>query len=625
MASFEWPPQGGGGGSGTVTSVALTAPSSILSVSGSPVTSAGTLALSLVTQSANTLWAGPTSGAAATPTFRSLVGADFGTQTANTVLAGPTTGSAANPTFRSLVTADLPVGTGTVTSVTFTGDGTVLSSTPSSAVTSSGTLTATLNTQSANLVLAGPTTGSAADPTFRALTTADLPAGIGTVTSVALSAPSSILSVSGSPITNSGTLALSLVSQTANTVWAGPTTGTAANPTFRALVTADLPAGTGTVSSVTFTGDGTVLSSTPSSPVTSTGTLTASLNIQSANTVLAGPTTGSPADPTFRNIVGADFNTQSANTVLAGPTSGSAANPTFRTLVASDLPAPVPPTLQSFYPSQTFSVGTFNVTQGAVYSDAANNLFVVLATVVSGSSFTAQILNAPWNTVGVLTLVSGTGDSPIGPGGTTVNTTATYTTPSSPAPLYIDVELVAGGGGGASGGNSGGPTNNGTSGTDTTFGSILSANGGTGGNAFYATPGGSASVVTSSTVLQIYALTGGAGNAGSDGVTPYAVGGVGGNSYYGGAGGGNIAAQVGFAAAGNTGSGGGGGSSGGSGTQGGAGGGAGGFAKAQINSPSGTYSITLGVGGAGGAAGGGGATIGGSGAASMVIVREYYQ
>src|ERR1700733_5322229 len=42
---------------------------------------------------------------------------------------------------------------GTVTSVTFTGDGTILSSTPSSAVTTSGTLTATLANQTANTVL----------------------------------------------------------------------------------------------------------------------------------------------------------------------------------------------------------------------------------------------------------------------------------------------------------------------------------------------------------------------------------------------------------------------------------------------------------------------------------------
>jgi len=64
--------------------------------------------------------------------------------------------------------------------------------------------------------------------------------GTGTVTSVALTLPG-IFSVTGSPITESGTLAASLATQTANRVWAGPTTGSAAAPTFRALVANDLP------------------------------------------------------------------------------------------------------------------------------------------------------------------------------------------------------------------------------------------------------------------------------------------------------------------------------------------------------------------------------------------------
>lgn len=67
---------GGGGGSGTVTSVAMTVPS-ILAVAGSPVTTAGTLALTLATQSANRVLAGPTTGSAAGPTFRALVVADI--------------------------------------------------------------------------------------------------------------------------------------------------------------------------------------------------------------------------------------------------------------------------------------------------------------------------------------------------------------------------------------------------------------------------------------------------------------------------------------------------------------------------------------------------------------------
>lgn len=64
--------------------------------------------------------------------------------------------------------------------------------------------------------------------------------GTGTVTSVALSLPN-IFTVSGSPVTTSGTLAATLATEAANIVFAGPTTGSAAAPTFRALVAADIP------------------------------------------------------------------------------------------------------------------------------------------------------------------------------------------------------------------------------------------------------------------------------------------------------------------------------------------------------------------------------------------------
>ncbi len=63
---------------------------------------------------------------------------------------------------------------------------------------------------------------------------------MGTVTSVGLSAPG-IFTVVGSPVTTSGTLALTLTNEVANSVWAGPTSGGAAAPTFRALVAADIP------------------------------------------------------------------------------------------------------------------------------------------------------------------------------------------------------------------------------------------------------------------------------------------------------------------------------------------------------------------------------------------------
>lgn len=66
----------GGGSSGTVTSVGLTMPSDF-SITGSPVTTSGTLAVSYANQSANTVKAGPTSGGAAAPTYRALVAGDL--------------------------------------------------------------------------------------------------------------------------------------------------------------------------------------------------------------------------------------------------------------------------------------------------------------------------------------------------------------------------------------------------------------------------------------------------------------------------------------------------------------------------------------------------------------------
>jgi hypothetical protein len=66
-----------GAGSGTVSSVALALPVSVFVVSGSPVTTTGTLTGSFATQTANTVFAGPSSGGVATPAFRSLVSADF--------------------------------------------------------------------------------------------------------------------------------------------------------------------------------------------------------------------------------------------------------------------------------------------------------------------------------------------------------------------------------------------------------------------------------------------------------------------------------------------------------------------------------------------------------------------
>jgi hypothetical protein len=107
MASFYWPPVvgSGGGGTGTVTSVGLMSPASILTVSGSPVTTTGTITLTLVNQLANTVFAGPVSGAAGTPTFRTLVSADFGSLPYISTTLGTTNGLSVTGNTLSLATA----------------------------------------------------------------------------------------------------------------------------------------------------------------------------------------------------------------------------------------------------------------------------------------------------------------------------------------------------------------------------------------------------------------------------------------------------------------------------------------------------------------------------------------
>lgn len=145
--------------------------------------------------------------------------------------------------------------------------------------------------------------------------------GTGTVTSVGLSLPS-IFTVSGSPVTTSGTLTGTLANQTANTVFAGPSSGGAAAPTFRSLVASDIPSlpyvsttlnssqilvgnASNVATAVTMSGDAT-LSNTGVLSITANAVTDADLR-QSAGLSVIGRsanTTGNVADIT----AGSDFN-----------------------------------------------------------------------------------------------------------------------------------------------------------------------------------------------------------------------------------------------------------------------------------------------------------------------------
>jgi hypothetical protein len=195
------------GGTGTVTSVGLSLPG-IFTVSGSPVTASGTLTGALATQAANTVWAGPSSGAAAAPAFRPLTAGDIPSLSATYSVVGHTHTST-NITDFAEATDDRVFA----------------------------------------LLKAGANVTLTYDDVANTLTIAATAGGTGTVTSVGLSLPG-IFTVSGSPVTTSGTLTGALATQAANTVWAGPSSGVAAAPTFRTLVAADIPSLSATYSLV---------------------------------------------------------------------------------------------------------------------------------------------------------------------------------------------------------------------------------------------------------------------------------------------------------------------------------------------------------------------------------------
>lgn len=279
-----------GGGSGTVTSVGVADGSTtpIYTVTGSPVTTSGTITETLVTQTANTLFAGPASGSAAQPGFRALVTNDLATVNSNVgsfTLASITVDAKGRVTAAATGTAP---GTGTVTSVALADTSTTPIYTVSgSPVTTSGTLNLTLNTQTAHAFLSGPTSGSAAQPAFRAIASADVPTLNQNTTGSAASFTGSLVGdVTGtqgatvlSATTNATITTLSSLSLPGSQV-SGNISGNAANVTG-IVALANGGSGVSTLTGVTGTGN-IVASASP----TLTGTaLGASMTLSGTMTV----------------------------------------------------------------------------------------------------------------------------------------------------------------------------------------------------------------------------------------------------------------------------------------------------------------------------------------------------
>lgn len=170
--------------------------------------------------------------------------------------------------------ASLIVSPSGVASVALTTNSSSVFTTTTTAQTGAATLNVSLNTQTASKFLASPTSASGT-PTFRAFSSLDLPdsgvtagaygsssvipqitvdakgritaistvaaAAGGQVNSVTLTIPSIFGTVTNTGTASAVNLTYGLVNQTANYVWAGPVSGAAATPAFRALVADDIP------------------------------------------------------------------------------------------------------------------------------------------------------------------------------------------------------------------------------------------------------------------------------------------------------------------------------------------------------------------------------------------------
>lgn len=344
---------------------------------------------------------------------------------------------------------------------------------------------------------------------------------------------------------------------------------------------------TGTVTSVTFTGDGTVLSSTPSSAVTTSGTLTAALK------------------------------TQTARTFLQGPTSGAAATPTFAALVM--------PTIQRFSgapagaTNYSFIVSVASATVGATYTNSGQT-FTVLSTISGLTTLFTSGTGTPAAS-GSLIKSGGTGDSTI----TFTSFGGVYVTPTNPPPLFLDLKLIGGGGGGAAGGTSqsAAPTDGGSS---SFGGTLLVASGGSKGVAGGAQPGGvGGSATINSPAVTVFALSGGnGGGTGPSLITLAEIGGYGANSFFGGGGASLVGNSAGVGVT-NTGSGGAGGGTTASSATPGSGGGAGAYIQAFLpgTSLSSFYAWICGSGGNGGTSGGNGYNGGNAGNGNVVVQENY--
>jgi phage-related tail fiber protein len=361
------------GAGGTVTSVGLSAPA-IFNVANSPVTTSGTMALSLASQTARTFFAGPTSGSA-TPSFRGMTIADVQSSIFGAFLTGAGCSAGQALTYNSVS----DVMTCTSLNITSSQITTGLGFTPISADAGVPSISAGQDTSkpaagnAGRLYVATDTnkiyrdnggswdvvgSSSATDLSAGTISAARLPAFTGDATTSAgssaltlansgvtsgtyksvtvdakgrVTAASNPTTLSGYGITDSITNAGGTLSIQSGNDGSKPTFGTAGRvyiatdtqkvyyDSSSAWVVVGSNAGSGgTVTSVGLSAP--AIFSVSGSPVTASGSLSMSLASQAQNSVFAGPATGGGGAPTFRSLTIGDLQSSVSGAFLTGAT-----------------------------------------------------------------------------------------------------------------------------------------------------------------------------------------------------------------------------------------------------------------------------------------------------------------
>ena len=392
---------------GTVTSVGLSLPAEF-TVSNSPVTSSGTLTAVWASETAKYFFAAP-NAANGTPLFRAIVASDipalaYAPQTSGTsILYGNGTGGFSNVTIGSGIsfaagTLSATGSGGTVTSVTGTAP-VVSSGGTTPAISLAAAYGDTLNpyaAKTANYVLAGPTTGAAAVPAFRALVAADIPS---------LSYVTSVSGTSGRITSTGGTTPI--IDLASGVATAGTTGSSLLIPVVTidtygrvtTITTASNPQGTVTsVAALTLGTTGTDLSS---SVATGTTTPVITLNVPTASATNRGAL--SSTDWTT-------FNSKGSGTVTSVTFTGGIISVATGTTTPAFTVAGTSGGIPYFASGTTWASSAALIQYGVVYGGGAGAAPVATAAGTTGQVLTATTGGAPtWAapaTSGTVTSVS---------------------------------------------------------------------------------------------------------------------------------------------------------------------------------------------------------------------------